>query len=342
MSPSDRELAASFEAIAVEAGHAILEIYARDFDVRAKADASPVTEADLAAERIIIERLDALTPDIPVVGEEMTAAGRAPDIHGDTFWLVDPLDGTKEFVSRNGEFTVNIALIREARPALGVVHVPARELSFCAAGPGQVTRRAAASEPEAIVCRPLPADGAVVLASRSHMTPETEAWLDGVPVQSLTQAGSSLKFCLLAAGEADLYPRLGRTMEWDTAAGHAGPGGRRRQRQHARRPSADLRQARLRKPALHRPRPLARLSSPGHGLRGAVAPTGQERRAARCGASGKRLDAPLSARQLRPEGRAQARARGAEGLDRSAATLFGPYLVGLFLANRIAWTRRRP
>jgi 3'(2'), 5'-bisphosphate nucleotidase len=180
-----------------------------------------VTAADEAAERLIVERLARLTPDVPIVAEEMVAAGRVPERLGGTFWLVDPLDGTREFVSRNGEFTVNIALVRDGRPALGVVHVPAQGLTYAGAGPGHATRRRGGGRPEPIACRPLPADGAVVLASRSHLTAETTAWLDGVKVKSLAQAGSAVKFCLVAAGEADLYPRLGRTMEWDTAAGHA-------------------------------------------------------------------------------------------------------------------------
>jgi 3'(2'), 5'-bisphosphate nucleotidase len=217
----DTELARRITAIALEAGGVIMAIYEQDFEIRQKADASPVTEADEAAERLIVARLRALTPAIPVVGEEMVAQGQAPEIGGGPFWLVDPLDGTKEFVGRNGEFTVNIALVRDGRPVLGVVHAPVPGLTFTAAGPGRVTRQQNGGPPEAIACRALPADGAVVLASRSHMTAETEAWLKGVTVARLSRAGSSLKFCRLATGEADLYPRLGRTMEWDTAAAHA-------------------------------------------------------------------------------------------------------------------------
>ncbi len=221
VSYDDDALAAEITAIALDAGAVIMAIYAQDFEIREKSDASPVTEADEAAERLIVERLRGLTPEIPVVGEEMAAQGQAPEIDDGPFWLVDPLDGTKEFVSRNGEFTVNIALVRDGLPALGVVHVPARGLTFTAAGPGRVTRQQDGGTPEAIACRNLPADGAVVLASRSHMTAETEEWLKAVTVARLIQAGSSLKFCRLATGEADLYPRLGRTMEWDTAAAHA-------------------------------------------------------------------------------------------------------------------------
>ena len=218
---TDNELAEALVAIAREAGRAIMAIYETDFEVRGKADASPVTEADEAAEALIVRRLAALTPEIPVVGEEMVSQGLGPESLGACFWLVDPLDGTREFVSRNGEFTVNIALIRDGMPGIGVVHVPALKVTYLAAGPGRALRWRDGREPEPIACRPLPAGGAVVVASRSHMTPETEAWLAGIEVASLAQAGSSLKFCLVAAGEADLYPRLGRTMEWDTAAGHA-------------------------------------------------------------------------------------------------------------------------
>ena len=221
ITPTDQELAQAIDQIADDAGQAIMAIYDGSFDVRQKADASPVTDADEAAERLIVERLRALTPEIPVIGEEMAAQGLAPEVGDGPFWLVDPLDGTKEFINRNGEFTVNIALIRDGQPCLGVVLAPVPGLSFLATGPGQVTRRQGLGASEPIACRRLPADGAVVVASRSHMTAETEAWLARVAVAGRTQAGSSLKFCLLAAGEADLYPRLGRTMEWDTAAGQA-------------------------------------------------------------------------------------------------------------------------
>ncbi len=214
-------LLARLARLAELAGAAIMEVYARDFDVRAKADASPVTEADERAEVIIVAGLKELTPDIPVVAEEMVAAGRAPRIEDGPFWLVDPLDGTREFVGRNGEFTVNIALIRDSQPVLGVVTAPAAELGFAGALGRGAWRWRGGGAREAIACRAPGEGGAVVVASRSHMTTETEAWLAGVRIESLTRAGSSLKFCRLAEGTADLYPRLGRTMEWDTAAGHA-------------------------------------------------------------------------------------------------------------------------
>ena len=206
--------------IAYEAGDAILGVYARAFDVRAKQDASPVTEADERAEDLILRRLSALTPGIPAVSEEATAAGNAPAV-GARFWLVDPLDGTREFVSRNGEFTVNIALVENGRPTLGVVLAPALGRLF-AGSPVQGALAEEHGERRKIACRAAPADGIVVVSSRSHGDEGAlTAFLAGRRVGSSASAGSSLKFCLVAAGHADLYPRLGRTMEWDTAAGHA-------------------------------------------------------------------------------------------------------------------------
>lgn len=218
---SDRAIADGIARIAEEAGRAIMAIYARDFDVEVKADSSPVTEADQVAEGIILKGLRALTPDIPIVAEEEVAAGRVPDISGGAFWLVDPLDGTREFINRNDEFTVNIALIRDGRPVLGVVHIPALNETFLAAGPGAVTLKRGNAEPQPIAARGAPAEGMTVMVSRSHLSPETEDFLQDFTVHERKDAGSSLKFCRLAEGAADLYPRLGRTMEWDTAAGHA-------------------------------------------------------------------------------------------------------------------------
>jgi 3'(2'), 5'-bisphosphate nucleotidase len=202
------------------AGEAILGVYASDFEVRDKADASPVTEADERAEALILKALAALTPSIPVVSEEAAAKGAAPVV-GERFWLVDPLDGTREFVGRNGEFTVNIALIEEGSPRLGVVLAPALGRVF-----GGVMGGGAFAEEDgrrrAITCRRPPQDGLTVVSSRSHGDREAlDRFLAGRPVAHSAHAGSSLKFCMVAAGEADLYPRLGRTMEWDTAAGHA-------------------------------------------------------------------------------------------------------------------------
>lgn len=212
--------------LARQAGTVVMAVYASGFSVRGKQDASPVTEADERAEAVILAGLAALTPDIPVVAEEAVAAGATPDVSGGRFWLVDPLDGTKEFISRNGEFTVNIALIEHGAPVLGVVLAPALcgprgRLFAGASGLGAwVDDDAQGRRP--IRCRAVPAEGWTVVASRSHGDAAAlEAFLAGRQVAKLTNAGSSLKLCLLAEGAADLYPRLGRTMEWDIAAGHA-------------------------------------------------------------------------------------------------------------------------
>ena len=214
------ELLDATSRIAREAGDAILEIYGGEHGTRLKADASPVTDADHRAEAIIVPALEALAPGVPVVAEEACAMHGVPEV-GAEFWLVDPLDGTREFISRNGEFTVNIALVQHGVPVLGVVLAPALGRLFSgAAGVGawaeeQGQRRA--------ICVRVPASaGLVVVGSRSHGDADAlDRFLAGRCVAELRAAGSSLKFCLLAAGEADLYPRLGRTMEWDIAAGHA-------------------------------------------------------------------------------------------------------------------------
>ncbi|MCI1191760.1 3'(2'),5'-bisphosphate nucleotidase CysQ [Calidifontimicrobium sp. SYSU G02091] len=218
-----QELLDAVAQITRDAGRVILEVYATDFAVRGKDDASPVTEADERAERLIVPALAALTPDVPVVAEEEVAAGRVPAI-GERFWLVDPLDGTKEFIGRNGEFTVNVALVERGEPVLGVVLAPALgargRLFAGAAGLGAWVDDDAGRRP--IRCRAVPPEGLTVVASRSHGDAAAlDAFLAGKKVASLASAGSSLKLCLIAAGEADLYPRLGRTMEWDIAAGHA-------------------------------------------------------------------------------------------------------------------------
>ena len=217
-------LAKSLVTLALLAGREIMAIYATDFSPRTKSDLTPVTAADEAAERVILEGLAKLDPQIPVISEEAAAAGRIPQV-GSSFYLVDPLDGTKEFVSHNGEFTVNIAKIENGVPVLGVVYAPAIGRIFW----GDITKGAAEGKITAdetinwkkLLVRPCPGDGAIVVASRSHRDSATDDYLKTVKVAKLVSAGSSLKFCLIAAGEADLYPRFGRTMEWDTAAGHA-------------------------------------------------------------------------------------------------------------------------
>jgi 3'(2'), 5'-bisphosphate nucleotidase len=212
---------------AQRAGGAIMSVYATDFAVRDKPDASPVTVADEAAERIILQDLAQVAPGVPVVAEEAVAAGKVPVI-ADRFFLVDPLDGTREFVSRRDEFTVNVALIESGEPVLGVVFAPARhELYWGDARAGQAGHIDAdpdgtmPSSGNAIRARVSPAQGLTAVASRSHRTPETDAFLSNYSIAEFRPIGSSLKFCIVAAGEADLYARLGPTMEWDTAAGHA-------------------------------------------------------------------------------------------------------------------------
>ena len=218
--PGRRELLEQVLPVARAAGQAILDVYGTNFEVRDKSDASPVTAADERAEAIILAALAKLTPSIPVVSEEAAAAGGTPAV-AERFWLVDPLDGTKEFISRNGEFTVNIALIENGYPTLGVVLAPALSRLFAGAeGVGAFLEEHDERRP--IACRAVPATGLTVVASRSHGDAEAlERFLAGRKLASQTNAGSSLKLCLVAAGEADLYPRLGRTMEWDIAAGDA-------------------------------------------------------------------------------------------------------------------------
>ena len=215
-----RELLEQLLPVVRAAGKIILEIYATDFAIQRKADASPVTEADERAEVVILSALKVLTPGIPIISEEAAAAGHIPEV-GECFWLVDPLDGTREFINRNGEFTVNIALIENRRPVLGVVLVPAPDRLFAGAeGIGAFVEDAGKRRP--ITCRRVPVEGLTVVASRSYGdSAALEAFLSGRKVASQTTAGSSLKLCLVAAGEADIYPRLGRTMEWDIAAGDA-------------------------------------------------------------------------------------------------------------------------
>lgn len=210
---------------AIAAGREILDVYASDFAIEVKPDTSPVTEADRRAEGVILARLAELMPGVAVVAEEAASAGYLPEDLGERFFLVDPLDGTKEFCSRNGEFTVNIGLIEGTEPAAGVVYAPSIGRIYAGvvgvgAGVGEVVDGQIVSWHEARA-REASAGGLTVLASRSHGNAETEAFLAKLPVAERISAGSSLKFCRLAEGLADLYPRLGPTMEWDTAAGDA-------------------------------------------------------------------------------------------------------------------------
>jgi 3'(2'), 5'-bisphosphate nucleotidase len=212
------------EKAAIEAGRAIMEIYSRDFEIILKDDNSPLTEADKAAEAVILRALREATPDIPIIAEEEMSEGRGPAYIGTRFYLVDPLDGTREFIGRNGDFTVNIALIDREVPVLGVVYAPARGLLFSGGPNGAreitVDRSGMATGYRSIAVRDCPAR-MIAVASRSHCTPETHDYLATLDIAESVSVGSSLKFCLLARGEADIYPRFGPTMEWDTAAGDA-------------------------------------------------------------------------------------------------------------------------
>lgn len=227
------ELIPVIRRLSIEAGAKIMEIYnSDDFDVKVKSDDSPVTAADEAADAIISAGLRAAFPDMMLVTEEQADSHSAK---GDTFLIVDPLDGTKEFIHRRGDFTVNIALVENGVPTRGVVYAPAKDRMFYTLADGQSVEETGDLSPEAIgPVSPInvaASDNAalMVVASKSHRDQATDDYINKYSVQDMKSAGSSLKFCLVATGEADLYPRVGRTMEWDTAAGHAvlqGAGGK--------------------------------------------------------------------------------------------------------------------
>ncbi len=209
-------------SIAVKAGHAILEIYAQDFDVEYKDDRSPLTEADKASHRIIQEALLKRYPAIPVLSEEGKGIPYEERKDWERFWLVDPLDGTKEFVKRNGEFTVNIALIEGDRPVAGVIYIPVENrLFYGTVGEGAWSRNGD-GETVPIHVRETPsAGGLVVVQSRSHPSEALRDYMEKLNIKESISRGSSLKLCAVADGSADIYPRLGPTWEWDTGAGHA-------------------------------------------------------------------------------------------------------------------------
>lgn len=207
--------------IAVDAGKAILDVYGKDFEVAQKEDASPLTQADLASHRIICDALAHLTPDIPVLSEESSDLGYDTRADWSQYWLVDPLDGTKEFINRNGEFTVNIALIRSHEPILGVVHVPVTGVTYTGLVGKWASKHEADGRMKHISVRTPCADPMVVVGSRSHANPRLLEYLAKLGRHELVSMGSSLKFCLVAEGKADFYPRLGPTSEWDTGAAHA-------------------------------------------------------------------------------------------------------------------------
>ncbi|MEX2600454.1 MAG: 3'(2'),5'-bisphosphate nucleotidase CysQ [Balneolaceae bacterium] len=210
--------------IAREAGKAILAFYQEDIEVSLKEDESPLTKADLAAHRVISRSLSRLTPEIPLLSEEGGIEGYEVRRAWNRYWLVDPLDGTKEFIKKNGEFTVNIALIEHGVPVLGVVHIPAKKLTYTGEKSAGSYRIEEGGEPVRIRSgKPDLEKPLVVITSRSHRSDDLEEKLAELNVQigQTIPAGSSLKFCLVAEGKADIYPRFGPTMEWDTAAGDA-------------------------------------------------------------------------------------------------------------------------
>ena len=208
-------------ALATEAGHAILEVYASDFEVQSKDDDSPLTQADLASHHHIVAGLELLTPGMPIISEESGLPDFEERRQWDRYWLIDPLDGTKEFVNRNGEFTVNIALIENNKPVFGVVYVPVKETVYVGCDGYGAERRNADGSVDSIKISTASANPVRVVGSRSHRGASLDAYLNNLGECDLLAMGSSLKFCVIAEGGADLYPRLGLTSEWDTAAAQA-------------------------------------------------------------------------------------------------------------------------
>jgi 3'(2'), 5'-bisphosphate nucleotidase len=218
-------VAYEFARICSLAGVRIMEVYDTDFQARGKDDRSPVTDADELAEEIILSELDRTFPGVPVLAEESFAAGVRPSTQG-AFILVDPVDGTREFINRNGEFTVNIALIENRHPTAGCVFAPAKQRIFVGgsrawAGGLGAGAPVATGDLDEIRTRPRRENGMTAVMSRSHADEKTLAFADEIGVREKVSAGSSLKFCLVAEGAADVYPRFGPTREWDTGAGHA-------------------------------------------------------------------------------------------------------------------------
>jgi 3'(2'), 5'-bisphosphate nucleotidase len=219
------KLTSVMRCLSLEAGDAIMEIYGRDdFDVKSKSDDSPVTAADEAADKIISDGLRAAFPDVLLITEEQAETHSAT---GDTFLIVDPLDGTKEFIHRRGDFTVNIAFVEAGVPTRGVVYAPAKGRMFFTTAGGQSVEETGDFDKDNVgpmksISVSNPDNSALmVVASKSHRDQATDDYIGKYQVKDMKSAGSSLKFCLIATGEADIYPRVGRTMEWDTAAGHA-------------------------------------------------------------------------------------------------------------------------
>ena len=214
-------IAADIRNISHCAGRAILDVYEQNFTVTHKQDDSPLTQADLASNTIICDALAELTPNIPLLSEESTEIDFATRSAWKQYWLVDPLDGTREFVNRNGEFTVNIALVSNHAPVFGVVHVPVSGVTYTGIENQGSSRQDSGQAPVRIHVRQPCASPVVVVGSRSHANPKLLHHLAAIGDYELVSMGSSLKFCLLAEGKADFYPRLGPTSEWDTAAAHA-------------------------------------------------------------------------------------------------------------------------
>ncbi len=215
--------------IAQRAGDAIMEIYGRDFSVETKEDNSSLTEADKKSNTVILEGLKNLYPEIPFISEETKQTPFEERKHWKRFWLIDPIDGTKEFIKKNGEFTVNIALVEEGVPVVGVVHVPAKdETYFAGEGLGAFKRQTINEKLQTVIHSAehySAKEKVIVVGSRSHLSPETLEFVEGLKSQGkeveFRSSGSSLKLCWVAEGEADVYPRFGPTMEWDTGAAHA-------------------------------------------------------------------------------------------------------------------------
>ena len=220
MSVKDTALLDAVIALAIEAGHAIMDIYAQDFSVVKKDDLSPLTEADMAAHHIIVAGLEKLTPELPVLSEESAALPFATRATWNRYWLVDPLDGTREFVKRNGEFTVNIALIENHKPVLGVVYVPVTGVCYYARqGQGAYKQDTVnVQPPQPIHARAWNGEQLIVAGSQSHRSNDFDIFLANIGDCQVISIGSSLKSCLVAEGTVHIYPRLGLTSEWDTAA----------------------------------------------------------------------------------------------------------------------------
>ena len=216
-----KDLIEPISALAIEAGGAILEVYATDFDVQSKEDSSPLTQADLASHQRIVAGLRDLTPEIPIISEESGLPAFSERTLWTRYWLIDPLDGTKEFVNRNGEFTVNIALIEDKRPVFGVVHVPVQRKTYIGCEGYGAERREDGATATPIAVATASSKPVRVVGSRSHRGSSLDAFLDKLGEYKLVAMGSSLKFCTVAEGHADVYPRLGPTSEWDTAAAQA-------------------------------------------------------------------------------------------------------------------------